>query len=190
MKRLGIILIMLIVVVSGLVAYSTVASKDQPTRIPAEYDQMRERVAAMAPSEAVSALPPHIPSGASESRMYASVRPKEGRASLLLLCKVAPVEAARIAAEARDHAERTIRDWHVTGSYDHFIFYNPPWQEVLGGRPDGRDLAGHFDMMLRQNDRRGGGLGTITMGTNAGVLVDESTGTVIWWIDHTHYQAP
>ncbi len=179
---LAILVILIFAVAATAVIWSRVTREPPSTNI-ADYEAMRARIAREVPAKAVAALPEHVPSNAKESRMWAEVRPEEGRSTLLLLCRLSPEEAARIASEASARVG-VVKNWRATAPT--FRFYNPPWQNVMPEAALGHDLPGTFDMMLWQNDRSAWGPGTRAMGTNAGMLVDEHEGTVIWWVQDDH----
>ncbi len=178
------ILVVLIFGVAAVAVIWTRATREAPLTNIAEYEAVRARIAREAPAKAVAALPEHVPQSAREARMWAEVRPEQGRSLLLLLCRVPSEEAARIASEARGLVGMAKHDWRATDPT--FRLYSPSWDRVMPEAVLGHDLPGTFDMMLWQNDRSGGGLGTREMGTNAGVLVDEHAGTVIWWVQDDH----
>ncbi|HVU62338.1 MAG TPA: hypothetical protein VHC70_00065 [Phycisphaerales bacterium] len=141
---------------------------------PASYEEAKALISQEVPSsEALCALPAHIPQDARDVRLYAEIHPGPAGDKLLLRCSLPREEVARIADDARAKSRGATGG---RGDVDPTFYDIPALANV--GLPKRSLLPKEYATILVYN------LGGSTEGTTAGVIANVSRGLIVWWVFH------
>ncbi len=144
----------------------------RPVQSVSRYEEMRRRVGDRVGPDAIGVLPPVVPSQSLDAHIWARVSRRSNAAEVYLRCRLPLEDAARIAQDARERSA-SVKSPKVGPD-----FYQGPGFDSLLQRSDANHGPSESMQPFVLHHRS---LSAGVDETWAGVLVDESTGTVLWW---------
>lgn len=159
-------------VLSGVAVTGILNWEHRPVRDVAQYAELRQRMSEIVGPQAIAHMPPAVSTAAKSPRVWAWIGGKNESSELLLRVQMNPEDlvAALTSVRARALVDRPghFAEWHCQRGLE----------DLLPGSDYGSALPRSFEIISLHNEDVSIGVDNIS----AGVLVDESTGTVIWWV--------
>ncbi|HMN42778.1 MAG TPA: hypothetical protein PKE29_18205 [Phycisphaerales bacterium] len=146
--------------------------ESRPVQDLARFAEMRRLVGGRVGTDAINVIPQAIPTGSKDARMWARLSRRGEGTEMVLRCQMSIEDASRIAVTSRAQSAALDAPKVYPDTY-----CKRGLEAVMPGCESGKNLPSSVQAFFLHHHSLSAGTDEVW----SGALVDETTGTVVWW---------